>query len=79
MSSLLAMRLSEYLAAIDCSEAEFARRTDIPQRTINRICNGSVRCRIDTAHAIVRATHEHPTPSGGVVTFEELVPRESAA
>lgn len=73
------MRLSEYIQAVDGAEAAFARRAGIPQTTIHRICKGGG-CNIETAHEIVRATHARPTPSGGVVTFEELVPpKETAA
>lgn len=79
MSRLAGVRLPEYIAAVDGSESEFARRTGIPQRTVNRICNGLVRCRIDIAETIVRASQERPAPCGGVVTFEELVPSEVTA
>lgn len=73
------MRLSEYIELVDGSRSAFAERAGVKLSTVNRIAEGEVRCRIDIAQAIVRASHAKPTPSGGVVTFEELIPRESAA
>jgi predicted transcriptional regulator len=65
------MRLAEYLASIGISEAEFARRALLPQRTVNRVCNGAG-IHLDTARKIVKAT-------GGLVGFDDLAPAEAAA
>ena len=67
------MKLSEYLIAVGESETSFAKRADLPQRTINRIAAGEVNCRVDTAQRIVLASYARRTPSGGFVTFEELI------
>jgi hypothetical protein len=68
------MRLSEYIKLVDGSRKAFADRTCIPLSTVNRIADEEVRCRIDIATRIVRASHSRPTQSGGVVTYEELEP-----
>ncbi len=74
------MRLSEYIKLVDGSRKAFSDRTCIPLSTVNRIADEEVRCRIDIATRIVRASHSRPTQSGGVVTYEELEPpAESAA
>ncbi len=78
-SRLRNMTLKSYLKSRGESEAGFARRTGVQQKTINRICAGEVRCRIDIANRIVRATHKDPTPSGGTVSFEELIPKKKRA
>lgn len=65
------MRLSDYLASAGISEAEFARRAAIPQRTVNRVCNGAG-IHLDTARKIVKAT-------GGLVGFDDLAPAEPPA
>lgn len=65
------MRLSDYLTSEGISEAEFARRAGIPQRTVNRACNGAG-IHLGTARKIVKAT-------GGLVGFDDLASDESAA
>lgn len=59
------MRLADYLRSRDESQVAFARRTGIPQATINGICNGAG-TRSDTALRIIHAT-------GGLVTLEDLI------
>lgn len=71
------MRLSQYLEARDESESAFARRSGVPQRTINRICMGSG-CNVSTALVIIRATHAHPTPDDGTVSLEDLAASAAA-
>lgn len=65
------MRLTDYLASIGISEAEFARRAALPQRTVNRVCNGAG-IHLETARRIVKAT-------GGLVGFDDLAPAEPEA
>ena len=62
------MKLSEYLASVGISEAEFARRAGLPQRTVNRVCNGAG-IHLGTARKIVKAT-------GGLVGFDDLAGEE---
>jgi transcriptional regulator with XRE-family HTH domain len=59
------MRLADYLTSRKESQSAFARRTGVPQATINNICNGAG-TRSDTALKIIHAT-------GGLVTLEDLV------
>jgi len=75
------MRLNQYLSARQESKSSFAKRSGIPTTTVTRICDISKGggCNISTAHLIVLASIEHPTALGGVVTFEELVPSQTAA
>jgi hypothetical protein len=73
------MKLSDYIAAVDGSEAAFAERCGLQQRTVNRIASGEVRCRIDIADVIVKASRAQPAPSGETVRFEDLVPEVVAA
>ena len=73
------MKLSDYIAAVDGSESAFAERCGLQQRTVNRIASGEVRCRIDIADAIVKATQAQPTPSGEYVDFEDLIPDDVVA
>lgn len=72
------MTLRAYLAAMDETNAAFAKRVGVNERTIERVLAGQA-CRLKIAQRIVRATHSRPTPSGGFVTFDELVPEEVAA
>lgn len=58
------VRLSDYLESRGESQAAFARRSGIPQSTINLICNGKG-TRVETAIKIIRAT-------GGLVALEDL-------
>ena len=67
------MKLQDYIAKVDGTHAAFARRAGVAERTIDRVVAGRG-CRLEVADRIVSATHAKPTPSGGVVTFEELVP-----
>jgi transcriptional regulator with XRE-family HTH domain len=71
------MRLSAYLEARGESQAAFARRAGLDQRTINRICAGSG-CFLETADAIVQASRDKPTPKGETVTHGDLNNREHA-
>ncbi len=66
------MRLAEYLEARGESQAGFARRARLPQKTINRICNGSG-CNAETAQAIIDASRDEPTGNGGTVSLRDLV------
>jgi predicted transcriptional regulator len=66
------MRLPEYLESRGESQAAFARRTGIPQSTVNLICNGKG-TRVDTAIRIIQATRDEPAPDGGTVRIEDLV------
>lgn len=66
------MKLVDYLTAKGESQAAFARRAALDQRTINRICNGDG-CSAETALAIIRASHADPTPGGGTIGLEDLV------
>lgn len=72
------MKLASYLTARDEREAAFARRSGVAQRTINRICAGA-RCNVDTAVAIIQATHKEPTPANGTVGLEDLTTGNEAA
>lgn len=58
-------------------EAAFARRAGLKQSTINLICNGGGTT-VGTASKIVHASMQAPAPDGGVVTYEDLIPVESA-
>lgn len=71
------MTLNAYLAKRGESRTAFARRADIPQRTMNRVCNGEG-CRAATAHAIITASEDSPTDGGGTITLAELVVDEGA-
>ena len=66
------MKLSKYLEQRSESQNAFARRAEIPQKTVNRVCNGEG-CSATTALAIIRASHREPTPGGGTVSLEDLV------
>lgn len=66
------MRLRDYLAARDESEAAFGRRAGIPQKTVNQIACGAG-CYAKTAEKIIRASKEEPAPGGGTVTLEDLI------
>ena len=66
------MRLIEYIAEVDGSQAAFARRADVPQRTINRLCRGEITVLADTALKILKATQDRPA-RGKVVSLDELV------
>jgi hypothetical protein len=73
------MRLAEYIRLVDGSMQAFSERSGVLVSTLDRIARGEVRCRIDIANAIVKASHERPTASGGVVTFEELIPTKKTS
>lgn len=72
------MKLKDYLDRRGETQAAFAERAarisgaDISQRTISRVCGGDG-CTAATALAIIRATHDEPTPGGGTVALEDLV------
>lgn len=72
------MRLTDYLKETGESEAAFARRAGVQQRTVNRICSGAG-CNAATALAIIRATAEQKTPGGGCVALEDLVLESAGA
>ena len=67
------MRLPEYLKEQGETQVAFARRTGIPQSTLNLICHGKG-TGVETAVTIIKAT-------GGIVSIEDLLPkdREGAA
>lgn len=73
------MNLADYLAAVNESQTAFAERASkyrpeqpIAQRTISRITLGES-CGADIALAIIRASHDRPTPGGGTIALEDLV------
>lgn len=72
------MNLREYLAEMGWTNAAFAERIGVAERTVERILAGQA-CRLVIAQRIVRLTREHPTPSGGFVSFEALCPKEATA
>jgi hypothetical protein len=73
------MKLDEYLLAVNESKREFAARSGVPYRSVYRTCVEGW-CGTRNAVLVVRATHARPTPSGGVVTFDDLArPKASAA
>jgi len=67
------MTLNDYLAARDESQNAFSKRSGVPQRTVCRICADGV-CSMRNAAKVVKATKEHPSPGGGTVGYEDLVP-----
>ena len=67
------MKLSRYLGERGESQAGFARRAGLDQRTVNRVARGEG-CNAETALTIIRASHDQPTPGGGSVSLEDLVP-----
>ncbi len=67
------MKLTAYLRARGESENAFALRAGVDQRTINRIAHGE-QCIAETALKIIRASHDAPTPGGGTICLEDLVP-----
>jgi predicted transcriptional regulator len=65
------MKLRDYLDARGESENAFAKRSGIPQRTINRIANGG-ECLAGTAIEVIRASMQEPAPGGGIVDLDSL-------
>lgn len=72
----LEMKLTDYLAERGETESAFARRSGIPQRTVNRVCTGEYAPRADTAFKIIEATKVEPTSEGGTVLLSDLIPAE---
>lgn len=70
------MDLGAYLGELGESQASFAGRADLTQRTVSRVVRREVRSRGDVLEKIIRACRERPAPSGRVVTWEDLVPLE---
>lgn len=66
------MQLRAYLDALDESAEDFAARSGVPLRTIYRVRDRDG-CNARTALAIIRASHEKPTPGGGTIALEDLV------
>ena len=72
------MRLAEYIPIVDGTLRAFSERSGVPISVLDRVVRGES-CSLKNGAKIVRATHAKPTPSGGAVTFEELLPQEVAA
>lgn len=68
------MKLAKYLEQRDESENAFATRSGVPQRTVNRIAREESVPLLDTASLIVAASRKEPTPNGGTVTYDDLMP-----
>ena len=73
---LCGVRLGTYLAAGGESARAFAARAGVLHRTVLQVIHGEVRCNVATAAAIIRATRDRPTPDGGTVTLEDLIPTD---
>ena len=65
------MTLKAYLKSRGESENAFAKRSGVPQRTINRVASGA-ECWTGTAIDIIRASAALPAPGGGVVDLDSL-------
>ena len=79
---LAPVRLREYLQAIGENQTDFAARAsqfgvDVSQTTVSRIVLGGG-CNAGTALAIIRASHERPTPGGGTISLEDLALEDAA-
>ena len=72
------MKLRDYLDSRGESEAAFARRAGLAQRTVNRVANGGGTS-VEIAAEIVRASRAEPDGTGGTVRFEDLIPEEQGA
>lgn len=64
------MRLTEYLEKREESQSAFARRSEIPQSTVNLICQGKG-TGVGTAVKVIQAT-------GGLVSLQDLLPMDEA-
>ena len=72
------MRPDAYLAERKESEAAFAKRAGLHQRSLNRALQRG-NCTLWMARKIVQASRDQPTPSGGTITFEDLAHADDAA
>lgn len=71
------MELAHYIErrrrAVGESLAGFAKRAQVAQQTVyDVLAKGG--CTMTTAYLIVKASEEQPTPHGGTVRYEDLVP-----
>ena len=71
------MKLADYLRENDETAARFARRAGLQADAIRAILRLGGGCRVTTAQAIVRASEAQPTPSGGTISYDDLVPEGS--
>ena len=71
------MRLRAYLTATGESARAFAVRSGVPHRSVLNVLERGT-CTATTALAIIRASHEHPTPGGGTIALEDLVVEDDA-
>ena len=69
------MLLADYLAALQESAPAFATRSGVRYRTLRNVLAGDG-CHASTAMRIIRATRDRPTPDGGTVTLEDLIPTD---
>lgn len=67
------MRLADYLSSRGESSGQFAARAGLIRQTVDYIIDGG-KPRIDIAYTIVRASRDEPSPDGGTVTYEDLLP-----
>ena len=65
------MRLEDYLNQREESQSAFARRSKIPQSTVNLICQGKG-TRVETAVKVIQAT-------GGLVSLQDLLALDEGA
>lgn len=72
------MKLAAYIKAVDGSEAAFARRAGIDQKTVWSLCRGRTTPRGDTIQKILRACQEKPSPNGKAVTLDDLLGKSAA-
>jgi len=72
------MRLNQYLAGVKFRESRlsFSKRAGVPYATVanSDMEETNLGMTLARAYAVVQATQAEPTPDGGFVTFEELVP-----
>ena len=67
------MGLKDYLDARGESQAGFARRSRLPQQTVNAICARGYARDLEVAERIVTASRREPAPDGGTVRYEDLM------
>lgn len=66
------MKLSEYLLERRITAYAFADEAGIPRNTLWRLVTGQSEPRLETIDAIEAASLAKPSPSGGVVTMDEI-------